>query len=141
MIGQHMQAETQAQIDIITTAIDLLRKHVDFEAATARLAELEALGLGALLTPEQLLRRVEALFKAANADPRMEQVYDRYHAAWAKVGGGMMCHFSSVSAWSKYGSWGLLQYADDDPSASPKLRAVRSWARAQGQKLSKQRAR
>ncbi len=86
-------------------------------------------------------RRVEALFKAANADPRMEQVYDRYHAAWAKVGGGMMCHFSSVTAWSKYGSWGLLQYADDDPSASPKMRAVRSWARAQGQKLSKQRAR
>ena len=38
-----MQAETQVQIDIITTAIDLLRKHVDFEAATARLAELEAL--------------------------------------------------------------------------------------------------
>jgi len=38
-----MQAETQAQIDIVTTAIDLLRKHVDFEAASARLAELEAL--------------------------------------------------------------------------------------------------
>ena len=38
-----MQAETQAQIDIITTAIDLLRKHVDFDVATARLAELEAL--------------------------------------------------------------------------------------------------
>lgn len=38
-----MQAETQAQIDIITTAIDLLRKHVDFDAATARLVELEAL--------------------------------------------------------------------------------------------------
>ncbi|MGB2001147.1 MAG: peptide chain release factor 2 [Candidatus Puniceispirillaceae bacterium] len=38
-----MQAETQAQIDIVTTAIDLLRKHVDFEAASARLAELEAM--------------------------------------------------------------------------------------------------
>jgi peptide chain release factor 2 len=38
-----MQAETQAQIEIIKTAIDLLRKHVDFDAATARLAELEAL--------------------------------------------------------------------------------------------------
>ena len=38
-----MQAETQAQIDIVTTAIDLLRKHVDFETATARLAELEVL--------------------------------------------------------------------------------------------------
>jgi len=43
MDGQDMQAETQAQIDIITTAIDLLRKHVDFDVATARLAELEAL--------------------------------------------------------------------------------------------------
>ncbi len=38
-----MQAETQAQIEIITTAIDLLRKHVDFDVASARLAELEAL--------------------------------------------------------------------------------------------------
>ena len=38
-----MQAETQAQIEIITTAIDLLCKHVDFEAAKQRLAELEEL--------------------------------------------------------------------------------------------------
>ena len=38
-----MQAETQAHIEIITTAIDLLRKHVDFDVACARLAELEAL--------------------------------------------------------------------------------------------------
>ena len=85
--------------------------------------------------------RVEALFKAANADPRMEQVYDRYHAAWANAGGGLMCHFSSVTAWGKYGSWGLLQYADDDPEQSPKLRAVRRWAREQGQRLPKRRER
>ena len=36
-----MQAETQAHIETITTAIDLLRKHVDFDAAKARLVELE----------------------------------------------------------------------------------------------------
>ena len=36
-----MQAETQAHIETITTAIDLLRKHVDFDAAQARLSELE----------------------------------------------------------------------------------------------------
>ena len=41
-----MQAETQAKIDIITTAIDLLRKHVDFDVATARLAELEIVERG-----------------------------------------------------------------------------------------------
>ena len=38
-----MQAETQAHIETIKTAIDLLRKHVDFEAASARLVELEEL--------------------------------------------------------------------------------------------------
>jgi peptide chain release factor 2 len=38
-----MQAETQAHIDTITTAIELLRKHIDFDVASARLEELEAL--------------------------------------------------------------------------------------------------
>ena len=38
-----MQAETQAHIETIKTAIDLLRKHVDFDAASARLVDLEEL--------------------------------------------------------------------------------------------------
>ncbi|MCH2554083.1 MAG: peptide chain release factor 2 [SAR116 cluster bacterium] len=38
-----MQAETQAHIETIKTTIDLLRKHVDFDAASARLFELEEL--------------------------------------------------------------------------------------------------
>ena len=38
-----MQAETQAHIETITSALDLLRTHVNFEAASARLEELEAL--------------------------------------------------------------------------------------------------
>ncbi|MDA9930247.1 peptide chain release factor 2 [Alphaproteobacteria bacterium] len=38
-----MQAETHAHIETIKTAIDLLRKHVNFDVASARLAELEAL--------------------------------------------------------------------------------------------------
>ena len=38
-----MQAETQAHIDTISSALDLLRTHVDFDAASARLVELEAL--------------------------------------------------------------------------------------------------
>ncbi|MDA0357475.1 MAG: peptide chain release factor 2 [Proteobacteria bacterium] len=37
-----MQAETAAKIDIIKTAIDLLRKHVKYDDAKARLASLEA---------------------------------------------------------------------------------------------------
>ena len=38
-----MQAETQAHIETITTALELLRTHVNFDAALARLEELEAL--------------------------------------------------------------------------------------------------
>ena len=36
-----MQAETQAHIDTISSALDLLRTHVDFDTASARLVELE----------------------------------------------------------------------------------------------------
>ena len=36
-----MQAETAANVDIIATAIDLLRKHVKYDVAKARLAALE----------------------------------------------------------------------------------------------------
>ena len=36
-----MQAETQAHIETITSALDLLRTHVNFEAALARLEELD----------------------------------------------------------------------------------------------------
>ncbi|MDA7599036.1 peptide chain release factor 2 [Alphaproteobacteria bacterium] len=38
-----MQAETQAKIDAITATIELLHRHVNFDEATARLAELETL--------------------------------------------------------------------------------------------------
>jgi hypothetical protein len=72
----------------------------------------------------------------ANASPRLGEVYRRYLEAWQKSGGGLFCHFSSVETWSKYGSWGLLQYADDDPAASPKFKAVMRWANSLGQGVS-----
>lgn len=37
-----MQAETQAKIDVISSTLELLRKHVNFEVAVARLGDLEA---------------------------------------------------------------------------------------------------
>ncbi|ADE39273.1 peptide chain release factor 2 [Candidatus Puniceispirillum marinum] len=37
-----MQAETQAKIDVISSTLELLRKHVNFEVAVARLNDLEA---------------------------------------------------------------------------------------------------
>jgi hypothetical protein len=67
------------------------------------------------------------LFRAANAHPRMSNIYDDYYLSWEEVGGDLLCHFSSVSQWSKWGSWGLLEYADSPPESSPKFQATTRW--------------
>jgi hypothetical protein len=76
-----------------------------------------------------------ALFQQANAHPRMGKIYEKYYSEWAAAGGDLICHFSSVKEWSKWGSWGLLQYDDDNPTLSPKFMATMKWAKAQGQNV------
>ena len=76
-----------------------------------------------------------ALFHRANADPRMGQMYRTYYDAWERNGGDLFCYFSSVGRWSKWGSWGILQYADDDPRQSPKFLSTFERARRWGQKV------
>lgn len=77
--------------------------------------------------------KVTALFHAANRHPRMGQIYDRYFAAWQQTGGKLFCYFSSVGRWSKWGSWGALEYYDDDPAQAPKFQAILRFARKLGQ--------
>ena len=73
------------------------------------------------------------LFHAANAHPRMAEIYRKYYDAWVQEGGDLFCYFSSVSSWSKWGAWGILQYYDDDPAKSPKFMATMRWAKSLGQ--------
>jgi hypothetical protein len=73
------------------------------------------------------------LFHAANRDPQMGGVYKKYFDAWAAAGGDLMCHFSSLGAWSKYGSWGLAEFEDDKPADFPKFSATLDAARKWGQ--------
>jgi hypothetical protein len=80
-------------------------------------------GIGGAENNEALTK----LLHAANAHPRMKTIYAKYLGAWEQNGGDLLCHFSSVSAWSKWGSWGVLQYADDDPAQSPKFEALEQW--------------
>jgi hypothetical protein len=75
------------------------------------------------------------LLLAANADPRMGRLYERYFDAWSAVGGDLHCHFYSVGTWSKWGSWGLLQHALQDPKTAPKFMATMKWGQKLGQKL------
>jgi hypothetical protein len=75
------------------------------------------------------------LLHAANASPRMATLYRRYLDAWKRAGGDLFCHFNSVEPWSKWGSWGMLQYQDEDPAKSPKFLEAMRWASSQGQRV------
>ncbi|HSV75141.1 MAG TPA: hypothetical protein VLH79_15390 [Chthonomonadales bacterium] len=75
------------------------------------------------------------LLHAANAHPRMGDLYRRHLSDWVRAGGGLFCHFSSVGAWTKWGSWGLLQHYDDPPESSPKFVATMEWARSLSQRV------
>lgn len=86
-------------------------------------------GVGGGENNEQMTR----LFHAVNAHPRMEGIYDAYFDAWEKAGGDMLCYFSSVGRWSKWGSWGMLQYYDETAADSPKYLATMRWAKKVGQ--------
>lgn len=80
-------------------------------------------------------KKLTKLYTAANQDPRMGKLYHDSLEAWEQAGGDLICAFLSVEAWSKWGSWGLLQYNDEDPKKSPKFSAVIEWAKQQGQKM------
>jgi hypothetical protein len=67
------------------------------------------------------------LFIAANHHPRMGGIYTRYLDAWRRLGGDLVSIFSSVAGSSKWGSWGLLEGADEN--TSPKFDAVVGWNR------------
>ncbi|MBL4699904.1 MAG: hypothetical protein JKX85_01475 [Phycisphaeraceae bacterium] len=67
---------------------------------------------------------------AANTHPRMGDLYRKYYAAWSEIGGDMIAAFSSVSKSSKWGSWGLMQFYDEDPVSQPKMKETLKQAKA-----------
>lgn len=76
------------------------------------------------------------LLMQANADKQMGDVYRKNLTQWHAAGGDLMCTFNSVEAWSKWGSWGLLQHTNQTAADSPKFKAVMDWAKSRGQKVS-----
>ncbi len=70
---------------------------------------------------------------ACNRHSRMGDLYRRYFAEWARLGGGTFCHFSSIGNWSNHGAWGLAEHYDSRPADYPKLAAALDWAKTLGQ--------
>ena len=67
------------------------------------------------------------LFHAANRHPTMKDLYLEDLKNWQEVGGSTFCVFSSVGKYTKWGSWGVLEWSDQRESEAPKLQALREW--------------
>ena len=69
-------------------------------------------------------KKMEELFHAANRHPRMKQLYLEYLSGWKQNGGTTMAIFSSTGKYSKWGSWGIMEYHGQPIAEAPKYQAV-----------------
>jgi hypothetical protein len=89
----------------------------------------------AFVKEKDILERITATMHACNRHPRMGGLYRRYYDEWARLGGDLFAVFSSISAYSNHGAWGLAEFHDSTPADYPKLAATLAWARQHGQSV------
>jgi hypothetical protein len=71
--------------------------------------------------------KLTKLFHEANRHPRMKELYLEDLKNWQEIGGSTYCVFSSLGRYTKWGSWGVLEYHDQDPATAPKYQAIRQF--------------
>lgn len=67
---------------------------------------------------------VTYLFNEANRHPRMKDLYQYDLSEWKRAGGKLFVAFASMSRYSKWGSWGLLEHMDQNHETAPKFQGV-----------------
>jgi hypothetical protein len=67
------------------------------------------------------------LLIGANRHPRMATIYQQYLAGWRTAGGRMFAHFSDIGQPSKWGSWGALEFRDQEVGTAPKFATLQSF--------------
>jgi hypothetical protein len=65
-----------------------------------------------------------AKLNQVNRNPRMYDIYGEYLDLWRSLGGDEYVNFTSCALSGQYGSFGVLEWQDQDPSTAPKYRAV-----------------
>jgi hypothetical protein len=111
---------------------EYIRQGNETIARQGSLAQERGLRLGAYEGGQHLVgyggaennKALEDLFEAANRHPRMRQLYLDYLAGWRHSGGTLMVVFSSVGTYSKWGSWGLMEYHGQPARETPKYQAA-----------------
>ena len=64
------------------------------------------------------------LLQAANRHPRMKELYLQDLRGWRESGGELMCVFSSMGNYSKWGSWGVLENGTQETKQAPKYQSL-----------------
>ncbi|GLC60709.1 hypothetical protein PLESTB_001660900 [Pleodorina starrii] len=67
---------------------------------------------------------------AANRDPAMAGVYRMYLEGLVAANVSRVVHYSSITAYTKHGSWGLMEAQDQDPDEAPKYQGLMSYLNA-----------
>jgi hypothetical protein len=67
------------------------------------------------------------LLHATNRSPLMYDLYSEYFQNWKNRGGSMFCHFADIANFSKWGSWGSLEYVTQNPDYAPKFAELQNF--------------
>jgi len=60
----------------------------------------------------------------ANRDPRMGSIYNRMFTTWYTLNNDVFVAYSYVGSYSKYGSWGALEWQDEAVESASKYKAI-----------------
>jgi hypothetical protein len=82
---------------------------------------------------QHLIGNDVALLTKINRDPRMGQLYTYYLSQWQQNFGDLLTLYFDTGSTSKYGAWGLNEYAGQPMSESSKARATYLFMRSLGQ--------
>ncbi len=66
---------------------------------------------------------INDLFIRFNRDPRIAIVYDQFVTKWSQLGGGLFNHYSDITPYGKWGSWGAMESLRE--GNSPKYAALK----------------
>jgi hypothetical protein len=118
--------------EVLDKCAEFIAKGNETIAEQARLAQQRGLRLVAYEAGQHLVghggaennEKLMNLFHAANRHRRMKQLYLDYLAGWKRNGGTLAAIFSSMGTYSKWGSWGLMEYHRQPPADTPKYQAV-----------------
>jgi len=69
---------------------------------------------------DENIKRTEAI----NRDPQMEQIYRQYLTNWQGLTGDLFTLYAATGPISRFGAWGLREYAGQPTTETPKLRGA-----------------